>query len=122
LDDTPIAPGEERATFEHSEHARDALNEAESGLKGWSPSVEPITYHSANRLGANAMPDTAGTLDQPSTVPIVSTQQSVEDRERAEEDAREPEVPSSHAQDAATNVAAPTGPTYQIGEQNVQVS
>lgn len=55
LDDAPIVPGEERTPFQHTEAAREVLNDAEGSLRNWTPSVEPIRS-AAGQLGSNAMP------------------------------------------------------------------
>lgn len=64
LDDTPIVPGEERIPFAQGESARELLNEAESSLRAWNPSVEPITSN-AGKLSANAMPGIDDTVVAP---------------------------------------------------------
>lgn len=69
LDDTPIVPGEERPAFAESEQAREVLNEAESGLRSWTPAYEQIPSNAGN-IGTNAMPETAAA---PATSAPVST-------------------------------------------------
>ena len=102
LDDTPIVPGEERPSFPNVEQAREVLNDAESQLRHWTPSVEPI-QSSAGRLGANAMPGNADSLEQPSQQTMSTAQQRVEQRERAQDEGREEEVkPHSTSESAAT--------------------
>ncbi|TKA43333.1 hypothetical protein B0A54_05815 [Friedmanniomyces endolithicus] len=70
LDDTPTVPGEERAPFENSEAAREVLNDAEAGLRNYSPSIEPI-HSAAGRLGVNAMP---GSIEQEAAQPRIMQQ------------------------------------------------
>lgn len=60
LDDTPIVPGDARHAFEHAEHARQILNDAEEDLRGWQPSLEPIST-AAGELGPGLMPSSTGT-------------------------------------------------------------
>lgn len=92
VDDTPIVPGEERQAFAHADAARDVLNDAESQLRSWQASMEPIRS-SAGKLGANAMPGNAGeALDQPSEATITTAQQRVEQREKAQDEGREQET------------------------------
>lgn len=55
LDDTPIVPGEERPVYTNAEAARQTLNDAEEGLRAWTPRHEAIVSQSG-KLGANAMP------------------------------------------------------------------
>ncbi|KAK1090817.1 hypothetical protein LTR48_007561, partial [Friedmanniomyces endolithicus] len=70
LDDTPTVPGEERPPFENSEAAREVLNDAEAGLRNYSPSIEPI-HSAAGRLGVNAMP---GSIEQEAAQPRIMQQ------------------------------------------------
>lgn len=106
LDDTPIVPGEERRVFESADAARDVLNDAEGQLRGWSPSVAPI-QSSAGTLGTNAMPgDHHGTTEQPSESTMVTAQQRVEDRERAQEEGREEVSEPPYPTETATAAAA----------------
>lgn len=60
LDDTPIVPGDARPAFEHADHARQILNDAEEDLRGWQPSLEPIST-AAGELGPGLMPSSTGT-------------------------------------------------------------
>lgn len=48
-------PGDIRPEFEHSDQARQILNDAEEDLREWQPNVEPI-HSSAGAMGVNAMP------------------------------------------------------------------
>lgn len=82
LDDTPIVPGEERVAYTATEEARQVLNDAEQGLRGWQAHNDPVSSQAGN-IGHNAMPAVqsgAGTEGY-------SHAQSVEDRERAQEQA-----------------------------------
>jgi hypothetical protein len=94
LDDTPIVPGEERQTFAGAAQAQNILSEAETALRNWSPSLEPIQT-SAGSLGSNAMPGNTGeSLESPSSATMSTAQQRVEDRERAQEEGKEEAVPA----------------------------
>ncbi|TKA83722.1 hypothetical protein B0A55_00272 [Friedmanniomyces simplex] len=97
LDDTPTVPGEERPPFENSEAAREVLNDAEAGLKNYSPSIEPI-HSSAGRLGVNAMP---GNIEQEAAQPQIM--------QRAEEIVQSPQ------QETAMHGQAP----YPVSEASV---
>lgn len=55
LDDTPIIPGEERQPFAHGEEAKAVLNDAEAGLRSWTPTTA-TEIPSSGKLGSNAMP------------------------------------------------------------------
>lgn len=101
LDDTPIAPGEERVGFADADKARDVLNDAESALRGWNAQIEPITFASSGKLGANAMPGSPGTLDSPNTETMTVAQRNVEERERAQEEGREEAVPAPSGTETA---------------------
>ncbi|KAK5169134.1 uncharacterized protein LTR77_006443 [Saxophila tyrrhenica] len=97
LDDTPIVPGEERQLFAGSSQAQNILNDAETALRGWSPSLEGVQMHSTG-LGTNAMPaSTTESLESPSSTTMVTAQKRIEERERAQEEGREEAVvaPSS---------------------------
>jgi hypothetical protein len=54
LDDTPIVPGEDRVAFTQADAGKEVLNDAETGLRGWSLNVEPIESN-AGKIGNNAM-------------------------------------------------------------------
>lgn len=88
LDDTPTVPGEERQPFANADQARDVLNDAESQLRSWSRSTEPI-QSSASSLGTNAMPNNSDSLSEPSSATLDTAQRRVEERERAQEEGAE---------------------------------
>ena len=67
--------------------------------------MEPIEFASTGKLGANAMPNSPGTIDSPSTATVDVARQRVEDRERAQEEGREEEV-QAPAAPAATEAHA----------------
>lgn len=94
LDDTPIVPGEERIPFGHEHEGKEILNDAESGLKSWHATVDPIRFHSEGKLGANAMPDSHESVEQPSHETLSTAQLMVEERERAQAEGREEAVPA----------------------------
>ena len=60
LDDTPIVPGDARPAFDHADDARQILNDAEEDLRGWQPTLEPIST-AAGELGPSLMPSSTGT-------------------------------------------------------------
>lgn len=43
IDDSPVVPGDARQAYVHELEARQILEDAENDLRGWEPSVEPIT-------------------------------------------------------------------------------
>ncbi|KAJ5739800.1 Sphingolipid long chain base-responsive protein LSP1 [Penicillium manginii] len=43
IDDSPVVPGDARPGYEHEQEARQVLEDAETDLRAWEPSVEPIT-------------------------------------------------------------------------------
>jgi hypothetical protein len=61
LDDTPVVPGDNRNSYEHTNQARQILNDAEDDLKDWQPELEdvPSTAH----LDANLMPKSRRPVD-----------------------------------------------------------
>lgn len=54
LDDTPVVPGDVRPAYEHSNQARQILNDAEDDLKDWVPDLEDVPSHAD--LEPNLMP------------------------------------------------------------------
>ncbi len=92
LDDTPIVPGEERQPFAGQSQAQSILNDAETSLRGWSSSLEPV-HSSSGALGTNAMPSArADTVDSPTSETMSTAQRRIEDRERAQEEGTEESV------------------------------
>lgn len=82
-------PGEERAPYENAEVAREVLNDAEAGLRGWSGNIEPV-HSQAGKLGSNAMPgqpEPQAQINPPATEGL-SEEQRVEAMERAQEEAQ----------------------------------
>lgn len=51
-------PGDTRAAYEHTNEARQVLNDAEDDLKDWTPELEDVTHH-GSALENNLMPTTA---------------------------------------------------------------
>lgn len=58
LDDTPVIPGDVRPPYEHTNQARQILNDAEDDLKEWQPELEDVPSNAQN-LEANLMPGSA---------------------------------------------------------------
>lgn len=54
LDDTPVVPGDTRVAYEHTNQARQILNDAEDDLKDWQPELEDVPSNAV--LGNNLMP------------------------------------------------------------------
>ncbi|EKD20588.1 sphingolipid long chain base-responsive protein LSP1 [Drepanopeziza brunnea f. sp. 'multigermtubi' MB_m1] len=52
LDDTPVIPGDVRPAYEHSNQARQILNDAEDDLKDWQPELEDVPSQSGNVEGS----------------------------------------------------------------------
>jgi len=55
LDDTPIVPGDVRPPYEHLEHTRQILSDAEDDLKDWTPDLEDVETH-ASQLDSSLVP------------------------------------------------------------------
>jgi hypothetical protein len=72
LDDTPIVPGEDRVAFAGADSAKEVLNDAENGLRGWSLDVEPIESN-AGKIGNNAMAAPQQTESQPQQTTTTTT-------------------------------------------------
>lgn len=58
LDDSPVIPGDLRPSYEHTNQARQILNDAEDDLKDWQPDLEDVT--SSERLDNSLMPGSNG--------------------------------------------------------------
>lgn len=69
LDDTPVVPGDVRQPFANAGEARNILNEAESELQAWHPSLDPI-HSNAGGLGTNLMPAEDQTTTTASEAPM----------------------------------------------------
>lgn len=54
LDDTPVVPGDARPAWEHTNQARQILNDAEDDLKDWQPELEDVPSHA--NLDSGLMP------------------------------------------------------------------
>jgi hypothetical protein len=57
LDDTPVVPGDIRPAYEHTNQARQILNDAEDDLKDWQAELEVVPSHAT--LDNNLMPSSA---------------------------------------------------------------
>lgn len=54
LDDTPVIPGDIRGSYEHTNQARQILNDAEDDLKDWQPELEDVNSNA--HLHNNLLP------------------------------------------------------------------
>lgn len=54
LDDTPVIPGDIRGVYEHTNQARQILNDAEDDLKDWQPELEDVNSNA--HLHNNLLP------------------------------------------------------------------
>lgn len=54
LDDTPVIPGDIRGAYEHTNQARQILNDAEDDLKDWQPELEDVNSNA--NLHNNLLP------------------------------------------------------------------
>lgn len=64
-----MVPGDVRQPFANAAEARNILNDAESELQQWRPSLEPIQMQSGG-LGRNLMPDEDQTTTTASEAPV----------------------------------------------------
>jgi hypothetical protein len=62
LDDTPVVPGDIRPAYEHTNQARQILNDAEDDLKDWQPELEAVPSNA--ELDDNLMPSSASQRQQ----------------------------------------------------------
>jgi len=62
LDDTPVIPGDVRPAYEHTNQARQILNDAEDDLKDWQPELEDVPSNA--ELNENLMPSSASQRQQ----------------------------------------------------------
>jgi len=58
LDDSPVIPGDVRPAWEHTNQARQILNDAEDDLRDWQPELEDVPSHA--NLDSGLMPSSAG--------------------------------------------------------------
>jgi hypothetical protein len=59
LDDSPVVPGDQRATYEHTDDTKHVLEEAENDLRTWERTDEPV-HTSAGETSANLLPTNPG--------------------------------------------------------------
>jgi len=57
LDDSPVVPGDVRPAWEHTNQARQILNDAEDDLKDWQPELEDVPSNA--NLDTGLMPSSA---------------------------------------------------------------
>jgi Eisosome component PIL1 len=62
LDDTPVVPGDIRPAYEHTNQARQILNDAEDDLKDWQPELEDVP--SSSELNDSLMPSSTSRRQQ----------------------------------------------------------
>jgi len=111
LDDTPIVPGEDRATYTEELAAREILNDAESSLRGWSKSHKAITS-STSKLGPNAMashveaPQQQHTTSSTAAAPATSSTTATTGGDAATEQAYT--APAAGATTTSTSAPYPT--------------
>ena len=107
LDDAPIVPGEERPAFQNGDQAQSVLGDAETMLRKWTSSTEPI-HTSSGKLGTNAMPAgaTETSFESPSSATMDTAQRRVEERERAQEEGREEAVKPPYPESTTAASAA----------------
>ena len=62
VDDTPIVPGDKTAAYEHTDSAKQVLEEAESDLRSWERTDEPIQT-AAGQITDNLLPAASKTQE-----------------------------------------------------------
>ncbi|KAJ5908846.1 hypothetical protein N7495_001528 [Penicillium taxi] len=55
IDDSPVVPGDSRQAYDHELDARQILEEAETDLRGWEPSISPIATIGPSGTAASEM-------------------------------------------------------------------
>jgi hypothetical protein len=60
IDDSPVVPGDARQAYDHELEARQVLEDAETDLRSWEPSVEPITSSAARESRNNSYSNANG--------------------------------------------------------------
>lgn len=53
LDDTPMVPGDPRHAYDHAAEARQVLEDAETELRSWERSIEPISSGAGGKAVAD---------------------------------------------------------------------
>lgn len=106
LDDTPVVPGDVRPAYEHTNQARQILNDAEDDLKDWVAELEDVPSYA--NLDNNLMPSS------------VSQQQSVAGDESVvghqRENASVTAAPTAEASRVSSGTSVTTGPAYTQSE------
>ncbi|KAH8705550.1 Eisosome component PIL1-domain-containing protein [Talaromyces proteolyticus] len=88
IDDTPMVPGDTRKAYEHSTTSREILNEAESDLRAWEPSVVPVESNAAD-MGSNLMPKPEATASDADAAVASGAAQAHSSQEAISNDADE---------------------------------
>ncbi|KJX92733.1 hypothetical protein TI39_contig5829g00006 [Zymoseptoria brevis] len=110
LDDTPIVPGEDRVAFTGADEGKEVLNDAETGLRGWTLNVDPIESN-AGKIGNSGMgapPQQEQSVTTATTAgegSVTSDQQRVEELERQQQEELASENPPYPTAEKTGNAA-----------------
>lgn len=110
LDDTPIVPGEDRVAFTGADEGKEVLNDAETGLRGWSLNVDPIESN-AGKIGNSGMgappqqEQSVTTVTTAGEGSVTSDQQRVEELERQQQEELASENPPYPTAEKTGNAA-----------------
>ncbi|SMR54614.1 unnamed protein product [Zymoseptoria tritici ST99CH_1E4] len=110
LDDTPIVPGEDRVAFTGADEGKGVLNDAETGLRGWSLNVDPIESN-AGKIGNSGMgapPQQEQSVTTATTAgegSVTSDHQRVEELERQQQEELASENPPYPTAEKTGNAA-----------------
>lgn len=114
LDDTPVVPGDVRPAFEHTNQARQVLNDAEDDLRDWQPELEDVES-SSHMIDNSLMPT--------SSVPEHSTSAIEGETSEGHALGSVPGTEGSHlahhheeVSRGTSGTSVTTGPTYAVSE------
>lgn len=110
LDDTPVVPGDIRPAYEHTNQARQILNDAEDDLKDWQPELEDVPSHAT--LESNLMPSSAS--HQPTE--SVLGDESVVHHEREHAANAPASAGATDGSRVSSGTSVTTGPVYTQSE------
>lgn len=89
IDDSPVVPGDARPSYGHELEARQVLEDAETDLRAWEPSVEPI---------ASAVAHGASVSDHDESQSVINGGSMVNDLPSASKQVEEPQTAKSEAE------------------------
>lgn len=106
LDDTPVVPGNVRPPWEHTNQARQILNDAEDDLKDWQPELDDVPSNA--HLGSGLLPSNYTATEGS----VAGTENAVNEGAHLQQHHEEPSRISSGA-----SVTTGQGPQSYVGSE-----